>query len=581
MKTFFYNLYKSWYVITEDVICELLDYLKPSLDAFKSMSQYNGDNGWFAFVLLFFVGLLYDIYVYVALKLGFSLDLRNPNHLGFRFWFGYAIPTGITLILSAYSFWLLCVMDFNSLNYIIIVTFPCATVCMLAYLNFNHFYLKVPLGRQFCVFQAFGIVLSDMIAGVLAFEGWPFSIMLMILVNMAVTLIAYKMTQNKVYVSIKHLNRYFLNKTNQMLVFFKWDLKFLNTYANVEKNYAYAMYSVLLSSKSFLWTAGMFFGPQKQFDNVDFGYLSLLALGLVWFVTSIRLLYCGAVCVRANKQQLTYPWEVSISYFLSPAPTILTILYASITYFKICGYRKFLRMLRSNCASSKSASHIGNISRWFLDKNIYVTRKAANDSLVIRLANRFLKTQIRRYVGLYALVNALIRPCVLFGKSWVTYQSYFANLQSLLDLSSNVISSSSTWNQAFRKAHQFVSVLAPFVAVSGLAGYPVVVEGMMRHEACEQVSAGDMLQELNVSHPNAEAKPHIDEACKNLKLAKVFRKDSSARTQYTSEAGMCTLNAFSAYGLTLKDLDTDAAGLRALVTTGVYRVIEKQNPSNS
>lgn len=317
---FFKNVGEPFYASFELVVCTLVEYLKPVVKVLLDYLEFTGSSNMLAFGIMFIVGAFYDMLVYGILKLGFSLNQsKNPYFQTLRFWFGYFLPTFSTLILSALGFWLMFAMDFNCASPISLLACPWAVVFVLIFLGHHHLYLKNPLGTTFTIIQASCIILSDIIAGVLAFNGWSFSILIVIAVNMVVTFFAYAISHMWELTYVEHLNACFLKKMTQILTYLKLTRIGLNSSTKVETSYAYAMYGVLFSSKMFLWVAGAFFGPYGQFSNNHLGFFVCLVLGFIWISTSLRLLYYAALSVSSRKQRLILPWEIGIAFQLSPA----------------------------------------------------------------------------------------------------------------------------------------------------------------------------------------------------------------------------------------------------------------------
>lgn len=536
------NYFKNTYII---------DGLIRVIDTFSACVGYNNSYYMFTYVFMFFTGLVYDVYVFIALKLGLNLDVNNKNFLSFRFWFGYALPVCATLISSGYAFYLLIVMDFNNLNPVIFNLSMLIIIATLVYISYQHIYLKKPLGFQFTVIQAFGIILSDLIVGVLVVAGMPFSIMLMTMFNMLVTLLAY-MISKKPYAYVTYAGDYTLNLIIKTKTFFKLKAPFSKAICDVKRSYAFAMYSVLLISKTFIWASGVFFGPNKQFENTSLGFWVLVALSLAWFLASLRLLYYAILCVNTNNQRLTFPWEFGITYQLSPAHNVLTLLKACLTYYKIHTYRKFLTCLRNYSSSSEKHAFLNYIyllpclqkqgHPWLL-KNL--SSKYNTSHWINGIKFKLVRAQVRRYITLYACANVIIRPCVLLGKAWVSHQVYYPNLSSILN-PSLFLTGTPSMSQLFSKIHQAVTKIVPYGAVSGITLFGVTE---LLQETCAQkevvcVSAevthiSHQVQNDGASKIDGEAQKFLDKAEKHANLACIHKTNPKLRHQYaktTSEA---------------------------------------------
>lgn len=507
------------YIYYRELIINISSSQINNLDYLLTLMQYDDNPAMVRFIICFLAGIIYDIWVYIMLKLGFAFQFdREGPFLTFRFTFGYAIPVLCTLFLSAYSFWLILVMDFNC-NSLGFAWVCLALICsILGFLNLHHVYFKNTLGYGFLVFQALGLVISDLVAGAMAFEGGSFSICLMVAINMVVTLFAYVLTHMCKLTYVCRLNDWILALTHR--VFLGLKLNFLvNAKSDIKQSHVYAMYGVLLSSKVFIWTAGSFLGPNQVFGNTKLAYGILVLCGFMWLLASLRLLYYAALCVKMNTERLILPWELGLAFQLSPVWNIFTLMRANVLYFKILGYRRFLRMLQKNTQSSNPWMDLITLRIGFLQKNAYV--KATYSNLSLRLKQAYLLGLMRRCLNIYASVNALMRPCVLVGKSWVTYQNQFPYLQDVLDTSLKAINMVPlSTGQKIKQAVMNSATTSIMIAMAGLgvALVPLAHEVNEQREAVNNKAVLATIDSLRhkAASGNNEKAATVMESCDNL-----------------------------------------------------------------
>lgn len=168
---------------------------------------------------------------------------------------------------------------------------------------------------------------------------------------------------------------------------------------------------------------------------------------------------------------------------------------ANSVYFKIRGYRKFLCMLRCNYKSSNPWVDLKPVYLMFVQKNSCVKLHC---NAGIRFRNLFLQAQVRRCLSIYAFWTAFLRPCVLFGKSWVAYQSYFPDLPNILSATLNVISSvPPSFGQKVRSFFQYVSFTAVISGVGlGVAMFPIMEEIGGQYKAGTNLKAIEHIKDL-------------------------------------------------------------------------------------
>jgi glycosyltransferase involved in cell wall biosynthesis len=513
----------------------LCDFLQPAFDIFINTVQHTGGYLNFGFVVLFTVGIIFDLTVFALIRIGVAptLSVRYPKPLlNAVFWLRVVWPTLIVLVLSTLSFAFLLLPDYNLLDLTILRFCPLIICLMLGYLWYNYVTLNKPVGQYFSLIQSLFIVLSDVPCGVLAIHGWSVSILLMVTINVLVTIFAYHLAQSDVHNNfLLRLNQGILQMGNSIFIFFNICLQ--KQTANVEFKYSCALYSVLLSSKTLLWTCGAFYGPFHQFGRVSLAGPAITILGLIWVITTLMFVYYGALSCHLKKQRLSIPWEPLITFQNSPAPHIGRVILASYCYLKIRGYQKFLRSLRQNYKSDTPGLAVKMLYR------ILIPFKAPYKDITANTFTRIQKFVLRRLIRqcahVYALCRVMLDPLVLVGKPWIENQIYFINLPLSLDISCNVASAQASKSTA-RAVWDVLPHIATVTGVTGLTMAAIFGEWSVQQLAMQETKAIPVAQNIASQVGTAAAKQSCAGYEKSVTLAAVHRLDSHKRQLHAAEA---------------------------------------------
>lgn len=519
----------------------ILDYLKPSMQAAIVFLQCPLGLMDLNVSILFVMGLLFDVLVYVWLTFGIGWLRQTDKHtLNYRFWMYVVRPTVVTCALSGLSFWFMLVPDYNAINELTLNVGPAIILTLSIYFGYDNVYKQRAVGPNFAVLQALFMVLSDIPCAAGAVNGWPVSILLLITVNMLATYVAYMLAKLGLGSRSVNVNWRFLKLANKVLAIFR--ISRVDQKLHLQYKHGRAMFSVLLSSKLFVWTCGAFFGPNKCFGNSDSAVVTLIILSLLCLFTGLRLLYYASLICAYDKQRLTLPWEPLITLQLSPAWHVWRLLHSSFVYCKLKGYGKLLRFLRVHSQTADSYVDLVALRKWILLRK---KSKPLDYSLSARLRDHVLSSLIERGLNIYALVRLLINPLILMGKSWVTSQAYYSNLQYSVDVCSNIMPDSVTsglrkhlglaWDQLF--------TVAALAGITGLTVSNILNEWVYRQDALElSHKAPPLLEQILKTEGTNNPKVTGSEIQSATMLAGLYFENPTLRNENISKASSATLD---------------------------------------
>jgi hypothetical protein len=505
----------------------LCDFLQPAFDIFINTVQHTSGYLNFGFVVLFMVGIIFDLTVFALIQIGVAptLSVRyTKTLLNAVFWLRVVWPTLIALVLSTLSFAFLLFPDYNLIDLTSLRVCP-LIICLCLGFWYAYVYLNQPIGQYFSLIQSLFIVLSDVPCGVLAINGWSISILLMVTINVLVTTLAYNLAQSDMYNNfLLRLNQGVLQTGNRIFIFFSSCQK---QTANVEFKYSCALYSVLLSSKILLWTCGAFYGAFHQFQRVSLAGPTLLVLSLIWLMTSLIFVYYGALSCHLKKQRLTIPWEPFITFQNSPAWHIARVILAAYSYVKIKAYRMLLR----GCKKYNSPA------LWDC-QTLYqmLVSTAATRDIRTYVLKFVLGRLIRQCAHVYALCRVVLNPLVLVGKPWIENQVYFTNLPLSLDICCNVASAQASKSTA-RAVWDFLPSMAAVTGITGLTMAAIFGEWSAQQVVVQETKVIPVAQNIASEVGTAAANQSCAGYTKNVTLAALNRADPHLRQRYTHEAG--------------------------------------------